>query len=126
VEGRRRPEGGMFMTRGKMAWLLLAGALAFAAGTAQAQTPKRGGTLTFAISAETPHYDCHGSDTFATLHFAAPFYSTLLRFNLSKFPDLEGDLADSWTAAPDLMTYTLKLHPAVKSGDRPPLTSADV
>ena len=47
---------------------------------------KRGGTLNFAISAETPHYDPHGSDTYATLHFAAPFYSTLLRFNLDKFP----------------------------------------
>ena len=49
--------------------------------------------LNFAISAETPHYDPHGSDTYATLHFAAPFYSTLLRFNLDKFPQVEGDLA---------------------------------
>ena len=55
--------------------------------------PSAAATLQFAISAETPHYDCHGSDTFATLHFAAPFYSTLLRFNLDKFPDIEGDLA---------------------------------
>ena len=54
------------------------------ATAADAQQPKRGGTLQFAISAETPHYDCHGSDTYATLHFAAPFYSTLLRFNLAE------------------------------------------
>jgi peptide/nickel transport system substrate-binding protein len=67
-------------------------AFAGAALDANAQTPKRGGTLQFAISAETPHYDCHGSDTYATLHFSAPFYSTLLRFNLSKFPEVEGDL----------------------------------
>jgi len=93
---------------------------------AQAQTPKRGGALTFAISAETPHYDPHGSDTYATLHFAAPFYSTLLRFNLSKFPGVEGDLAQSWTVAPDLMSYTFKLHPSVKFHDGTPLTSADV
>src|SRR5215468_9507474 len=85
-------------------------ALIIAGATAQAQQPKRGGTLQFAISAETPHYDCHGSDTFATLHFSSPFYSTLLRFNLSKFPEVEGDLAESWTVAPDLMTYTFKLH----------------
>jgi peptide/nickel transport system substrate-binding protein len=91
---------------------------------AQAQTPKRGGTLVFAISAETPHYDPHASDTYATLHFAAPFYSTLLRFNLSKFPEVEGDLAQSWTVAPDLMTYTFKLHPNVKFSDGS--TSADV
>src|SRR5262245_43738683 len=94
--------------------------------SAQAQQPKRGGTLQFAISAETPHYDCHGSDTYATLHFAAPFYSTLLRFNLPKFPEVEGDLAQSWTVAPDLMTYTFKLHQGVKFHDGTPLTSADV
>ena len=103
-------------------------ALAFAgaAPSADAQAPKRGGTLQFAISAETPHYDCHGSDTYATLHFSAPFYSTLLRFNLSKFPEVEGDLAQSWTVAPDLMTYTFKLHPGVKFHDGATLTSADV
>ncbi|MCA0450362.1 MAG: twin-arginine translocation signal domain-containing protein, partial [Proteobacteria bacterium] len=51
------------------------------ASSASAQgAPKRGGNFTFAISAETPHYDAHGSDTFATLHFGAPFYSTLLQF----------------------------------------------
>ena len=61
-------------------------AFAFAGSTADAQQPKRGGTLKFAISAETPHYDCHGSETYATLHFAAPFYSTLLRFNLDEVP----------------------------------------
>lgn len=105
---------------------LFAAALAFATGAVQAQTPKRGGTLNFAISAETPHYDCHGSDTFATLHFSSPFYSTLLKFNLDKYPDVMGDLADSWEVAPDLMTYTFKLHPNVTFHDGQPLTSADV
>src|SRR4030081_1254565 len=99
----------------------LVGAFAFtmvcASSSAQAQQPKRGGTLVFAISAETPQYDNHGSDTYATLHFAAPFYSTLLRFNLSKFPDIEGDLAQSWIVAPDLLTYTFKLAPNVKFHD---------
>jgi peptide/nickel transport system substrate-binding protein len=111
----------------------VAGALALGTGElhwdearAQTQTPKSGGTLVFAISAETPQYDNHGSDTYATLHFAAPFYSTLLRFNLSKFPEVEGDLAQSWTVAPDLMTYTFRLHPGVKFHDGQALTSADV
>ena len=96
------------------------------APNAEAQQPKRGGTLQFAISAETPHYDCHGSDTFATLHFASPFYSTLLKFDLNKYPAVTGDLAASWTVAPDLMTYTFKLHPGVKFHDGAALTSADV
>jgi peptide/nickel transport system substrate-binding protein len=114
------------MNHKTIAWVLMGAALAFAAGPAEAQTPKRGGTLNFAISAETPHYDCHGSDTYATLHFSGPFYSTLLRFNLSKFPEVEGDLAESWTVAPDLMTYTFKLHRDVKFHDGATLTSEDV
>ncbi len=113
--------------KSKLGTLILGlAALAFAAGTAQAQTPKRGGILNFAISAEAPHYDPHASDTYATLHFPATFYSTLLRFNLSKFPQLEGDLAKSWTVAPDLMTYTFKLNEGVKFHDGTPFTSADV
>src|SRR3954468_13374925 len=110
--------------------VLMTGAAAVAFGgtyrALYAQQPKKGGTLNFAISAETPHYDNHGSDTYATLHFAAPFYSTLLRFNLDKFPDVQADLASSWTVAPDLMTYTFKLTPDVKFHDGTPLTSADV
>ena len=74
--------------------VLMTGAAAFALGgtvtETTAQQAKKGGTLQFAISAETPHYDNHGSDTYATLHFAAPFYSTLLRFNLDKFPEVAG------------------------------------
>jgi peptide/nickel transport system substrate-binding protein len=101
-------------------------ALSGAATQAHAQQPKRGGILNFAITAETPHYDCHGSDTFATLHFSSPFYSTLLRYDLSKFPEVEGDIADSWTVAPDKLTYTFKLHPGVKFHDGTPFTSADV
>ncbi|MCZ7656629.1 MAG: ABC transporter substrate-binding protein [Xanthobacteraceae bacterium] len=114
------------MAKRLTALALMGAALAFAAGGAQAQTPKRGGNLVFAISAETPHYDCHGSETYATLHFSSPFYSTLLRFNLDKFPEVEGDLAKSWTVAPDFMTYTFKLHEGVKFHDGTPLTSADI
>jgi peptide/nickel transport system substrate-binding protein len=97
------------------------------AAPASAQgAPKRGGNFTFAISAETPHYDAHGSDTFATLHFGAPFYSTLLQFNLADYPKVKGDLAASWDVAADLMTYTFKLTPNVTFHDGSPMTSADV
>jgi len=111
--------------------LSLLGTTAFALSTgavpdAVAQQPKHGGTLNFAISAETPQYDPHGSDTYATLDFSAPFYSTLLKFNLDKYPDVMGDLADSWTVAPDLMSYTFKLHPGVKFHNGQELTSEDV
>jgi peptide/nickel transport system substrate-binding protein len=109
-----------------MALALLGPALAFGVGDAAAQAPKKGGTLTFAISAETPHYDGHGSDTYATIHFSAPFYSTLLQFDLAAYPKVKGDLAQSWTVAPDGMSYTFKLHPNVKFHDGTPLTAADV
>src|SRR5262249_36975195 len=102
-------------------------ALAIAGATAsQAQQPKRGGIFTFAISAETPHYDCHGSDTFATLHFSSPFYSTLLTFDLDKYPGVKGDLAESWTVSPDKLTYTFKLHDNVLFHDGSKLTSGDI
>ncbi len=104
------------MKRSRVAAFLAAVTIALA-GPALAQTPKRGGTLTFAISAETPHYDCHGSDTFATLHFSSPFYSTLLTFDLDKYPAVKGDLAQSWTVSEDLLTYTFKLHPDVTFSD---------
>jgi peptide/nickel transport system substrate-binding protein len=111
-------------------FLSLLGAIAFTligtAPGAEAQQPKRGGQLNFAISAETAHYDCHASDTYATLHFSSPFYSTLLRYDLSKFPAIEGDLAKSWTVSPDKLTYTFVLHEGVKFHDGTTLTSADI
>ena len=97
-----------------------------AAPQAEAQQPKRGGHFNFAISAETPQYDPHGSDTYATLHFSSPFYSTLLRYNLSKFPEIEGDLAKSWTGSPGRLTYTFTLHDGVKFHDGTPFTSEDI
>jgi peptide/nickel transport system substrate-binding protein len=100
-------------------------ALAPMPATAQDQ-PRRGGTLTYAISAETPTYDCHASDTFATLHFASPFYSTLLKFDLARYPEVQGDLAESWTVSPDGLNYTFRLHRNVRFHDGTMLTSADV
>jgi peptide/nickel transport system substrate-binding protein len=116
----------------KSAILGFSGGLAFVfavagiAADANAQQPKRGGTLQFAISAEAPHYDPHASDTYATLHFSGPFYSTLLRYNLAKFPEIEGDLAKSWTVSPDKLTYTFTLNEGVKFHDGSTFTSADV
>ena len=46
---------------------------------AQAQTPKRGGILNFAVTAEPADYDCHASQTFALIHPVAPHYSLLVR-----------------------------------------------
>jgi len=96
------------------------------AGAAEAQTPRRGGTLSFAISGETPGYDCHAYDTFAATHFLAPFYSTLLKFDLAKYPEVAGDLAERWTVSPDGLAYTFTLREGVRFHDGSPLTSADI
>ena len=90
------------------------------AATAQAQTPKRGGILNFAVVAEPPTIDCHAVTTFAFAHPGRPQYSTLLKFS-GDYKDLKiiGDLAESWEVAKDGSNYTFKLHRNVKSRWRP-------
>src|SRR5262250_3178824 len=88
--------------------------------------PKHVGILEFASTVEPGNYDCHGNTSFAFLHPIAPHYSTLLKFDTANYPQLIGDLAESWTVAPDRRTYTFKLHPNVLFHDGSPLTSADV
>lgn len=110
----------------KVAAIFGAVAMVAAGFTAHAQSPKRGGTFNFAITAETPTYDCHATDTFAAIHFLAPFYSTLLSFDLDDFPKVKGDLAESWTVSADQLTYSFKLRPNVSFHDGSALTSADV
>ena len=96
------------------------------ATAAAAEVPKRGGVLNFAVVAEPPNYDCHGSTTFALIHPIAPHYSLLVKFDGKDYPKVVGDLAQSWTVAPDGMSYTFKLKSGVKFHDGTPLTSADV
>ena len=105
--------------------LAIAGSLVWT-GSAVAQNPVKGGILNFAVVAEPPHYDCHSNTTFGHTHPIAPHYSMLLKFHGATYPDVSGDLAKSWTASPDGLTYTFKLHDNVKFHDGSPLTSADV
>src|SRR6267154_2038163 len=91
-----------------------------------AESPKRGGTLSFAVVAETSGYDCHASQTFALLHPVTPQYSLLVRWDATEKAQVVGDLAKSWTIAPDGLSYTFTLHDGVKFHDGSPLTSADI
>jgi peptide/nickel transport system substrate-binding protein len=88
--------------------------------------PSRGGTLEFASTVEPGNYDCHGNISFAFLHPVAPHYSTLLKFDPANYPQIVGDLAQSWDVSSDRQTYTFKLHPNVLFHDGSRLTSADV
>src|SRR5688572_10465227 len=106
--------------------VVCAAALAIGSGAATAQAPKKGGILNFGVVAEPPNYDCHGSTTFALVHPIAPHYSLLVKFDGKEYPKVIPDLAESWTVAPDKMSYTFKLRSGVKFHDGSPLTSADV
>jgi peptide/nickel transport system substrate-binding protein len=91
-----------------------------------ADVPKRGGILEFASTVEPGNYDCHGNTSFAFLHPVAPHYSTLLKFDAANYPQIVGDLAQSWEVSADRQTYTFKLRPNVLFHDGSRLTSADI
>src|SRR5438105_15831660 len=106
--------------------VLLAACLRAIGVPALAETPKRGGTLNFAVVAEPPTTDCHATTTFAMVHPVAPQYSTLLFFtgahdNLK----IEGDLADAWEVAQDGFSHTLTLRKGVRLHDGSDFTSDD-
>jgi peptide/nickel transport system substrate-binding protein len=101
-------------------------ALAIFCIAALADTAKRGGTLEYAVLVEPGDYDCHANISFAFLHPIAPHYSTLLKFDALNYPQVIGDLAESWSVSADRLTYTFKLRPNVLFHDGSKMTSADV
>ncbi|PYM82509.1 MAG: ABC transporter substrate-binding protein, partial [Candidatus Rokuibacteriota bacterium] len=90
--------------------------------------PRPGGELIFLVPSEPPSYDGHREGTFGVVHPLAPHYNTLLRIDPT---DRTGtrpvpDLAESWTIAPDGLTYTLRLRQGVRFHDGSVMTSRDV
>ena len=120
--GSRMPPGLLHLIGTLVALLALAGV----ARAESNPTPKRGGVLEFAVDAEPGNYDCHANISFAFLHPVAPHYSTLLKFDGANYPQVKGDLAESWSVSADKMTYTFKLRPNVLFHDGTRMTSADV
>ncbi len=112
----------------------LAAAMAAAAAlAAHAQAPEggkppvRGGTVVIPIHVgEPPTYDCHATNSPAAMWRVAPHYSTLLKIDPDRFPQVTGDLARSWTESPDHLTFRFTLNPNVKFHDGTTLTSNDV
>src|SRR6266508_1536732 len=91
-----------------------------------AEQPRSGGELTFVVSADPPSYDGHRETTFAMIHPPAPHYSMILKFDPETYPNVVGDLAESWTISQDGLAYTFKLRSGVKFHDGSTLTSRDV
>lgn len=102
---------------------LCAGVLFQAPAMAQ---PHAGGTLRYAVEAEPVSYDCQANFASSFLQVMAPHYSTLLKFDPAAYPQITGDVVESWMVGPDNLTYTFRLRPDVLFHDGTSLTSADV
>jgi len=109
---------------------LLAVFMCFATG-AWAETPKRGGTLTYMIPADAgPSLDGHKETTYAVLHATAPFYSVLVRVNPDNPSSTTDFVCDLCTEMPkpadNGLTWTFKIREGVKFHDGTPLDAHDV
>ena len=107
------------------------GAAAFAGPAVADEEPKYGGTLTYMIPADAPpSFDAHREVTYATIHSAAPFYSTLIRINPYNPSSTTEFVCDLCTQMPqptdDGKIYTFKIRQGVKWHDGSPLSAEDV
>src|SRR6516225_5496842 len=98
---------------------------------ADEEPPKYGGMLTYMIPADAPpSFDAHREATYATIHSAAPFYSTLIRINPYNPSSTTDFVCDLCTEMPkptdDGKTYTFKIRDGINWHDGTPLTAADV
>src|SRR4029077_13902969 len=111
----------------RIAACLVVGCLALgSAGAVADESPRRGGILSYAVVADAPTYDCHAANSFSTIHYLAPHYSTLLRIDPAHYPEVIGDVAESWQVGDGGRTYTFRLRPGIRFHDGGPLTAQDV
>src|SRR5580693_4451354 len=107
--------------------ILAAAAMALALPALADETPKRGGTLIYMIPADAPpSFDAQREETYATIHAAAPFYSTLIRANPRDpgSPDMVCDLCTEMPPPTDGgKTYIFKIRQGVKFSDGQTLTA---
>src|SRR4026209_2146312 len=83
--------------------------LALVSGTALGQTPKRGGTLRVSYGNEIAHLDFHTAPGYEMMWVAMNVGCGLV--NITPDGKFVGDVAESWQASPDHLTYTFKLRP---------------
>ena len=105
--------------------------LALGAAAAVAETPRRGGVLTYMIAADSgPSLDGHRETTYAVVHATAPFYSVLIRVNPENPSSTTDFVCDLCTELPkptdNGLTYTFKIRKGVKFHDGSLLTAQDV
>ena len=99
------------------------------AGTATAQTPKRGGTVSLRLW-DPPHFDPHLTISYKINVLYTFTHSRLLKHKAGPgvmpgtFP-IEGDLAESWTQ-PTETTYIFKLRKGVRWHNKPPVNGREL
>lgn len=121
--------GGRWLTLGAVvAVLAVVGAAlggVLAPGTASAQTtPKPGGTLTAAISADPVNLDPHLSSAYSTFQVLENVYNQLV--GLDDDLQVVPELAEEWSVSEDKLTYTFILRQGVMFHNGRELTSDDV
>src|SRR5205814_1962719 len=100
------------------------------APAAQAQAPKRGGTLRLTFQADPLHFDPHQTLSFVTMCPLSLVYSRLVKVKAGPsvkpmtYP-VEADLAESWTQANDT-TYVFKLKKGVRWHPKPPVNGREL
>jgi peptide/nickel transport system substrate-binding protein len=105
--------------------------LSLSAAPRAEETPKRGGTLTFMIPADSPpSFDGHREATFATIHAVAPFYSVLIRANPADPANTTEFVCDVCTTMPTPTdqgrTYSFTIRDDIRFQDGSSLTAEDV
>jgi peptide/nickel transport system substrate-binding protein len=95
------------------------------AGTAAAQCPKTGGTLTYLYHPEPTALSTVATSAVPVAIVATKIYESLLNYEGAAMTPKPG-LAESWTISDDQKTYTFKLRQGVTWHDGKPFTADDV
>ncbi len=114
----RRLQAGLFV----LASALISTAVAFL--PADAQTPKRGGTLRVSYGNEIANLDFHTAPGYEMMWVAMNVGCGLV--NATPDGKFVGDAADSWQISPDGLAYTFKLRPNVLFHDGTKVDAAAV
>ena len=114
----RPPLAGLFVMLVAVIWT------ATAPLPAEAQAPKRGGTLRVSYGNEIANLDFHTAPGYEMMWVAMNVGCSLV--NITPDSKFVGDAAESWTTSPDGLLYTFKLRKNVLFHDGTPMDASAV
>src|SRR6266508_4741410 len=115
----RRPLLGLLFGLTALAWMI-----AVFPPLAEAQAPKRGGTLRVSYGNEIAHLDFHTAPGYEMMCVAMNAGCGLV--NITPDGKFVGDAAESWQVTPDGLLYTFKLRKNALFHDGTPVDAAAV